>query len=137
MRYPVTIVPDEPSGYFVSFPDIPEALTCGDDMEDAVSMAYDALLTAFSIYFDEEKKIPLPSQIECESYIVLPASVVSKILLLNAMIDAGISKSELGRRVGIKKQNVNQLLDVFHASKIDTIEKALNSLGKTLELMAA
>ncbi|WP_179038249.1 type II toxin-antitoxin system HicB family antitoxin [Limnobaculum xujianqingii] len=134
MRYPVNIEPDGTS-LFVSFPDIPEALTCGDDLADAKFMAYDALLTAFSMYFeDESKEIPLPSDIESEHYIDVPASVAAKILLLNAMVNSGVSRSELGRRVGIKKQNVKQLLDVYHTTKIDTIEQALTSLGHRLTI---
>ncbi|WP_426575457.1 type II toxin-antitoxin system HicB family antitoxin (plasmid) [Xenorhabdus stockiae] len=136
MRYPVNIEQDG-TNLFVSFPDIPEALTCGDDLADAKFMAYDALLTAFSMYFDDEdKEIPLPSNTITEHYIEIPASVVAKVLLLNAMVKAGISRAELGRRIGIKKQNVKQLLDVYHATKIDTIEKALLNLGYKLTLSA-
>nr|WP_099143272.1 type II toxin-antitoxin system HicB family antitoxin [Xenorhabdus kozodoii] len=137
MRYPVNIEEDG-TNLFVSFPDIPEALTCGDDLSDAKAMGYDALLTAFSMYFDDEsKEIPLPSDTVAEHYIDIPASVAAKILLLNAMVRSGVSRAELGRRVGIKKQNVKQLLDVYHATKIDTVEKALSSLGYQLVLTAA
>lgn len=136
MRYPVNIEKDG-EGFFVSFPDIPEALTCGDDLEDAFFMAKDALLTAFTFYFDGEEKIPAPSVGDYPHYVEVPASVSAKILLLNTMVDAKITKSQLGRLVGVKRQNVAQLLDVFHTTKIDTIEKALNGLGKQLELTAA
>ncbi|MCG3462010.1 type II toxin-antitoxin system HicB family antitoxin [Xenorhabdus bovienii] len=137
MRYPVNIEEDG-TNLFVSFPDIPEALTCGDDLADAKVMAYDALLTAFSMYFDDEsKEIPLPGNTVTEHHIDIPASVAAKILLLNAMVRSGVSRSELGRRVGIQKQNVKQLLDVYHATKIDTVEKALSSLGYELILTAA
>jgi antitoxin HicB len=38
MRYPVNIEPTD-GGFFVSFPDVPEALTQGETYEDALAMA--------------------------------------------------------------------------------------------------
>ena len=46
MFYPATFTLEENGGYTVSFRDIPEALTCGDNLDDAKEMAQDALITA-------------------------------------------------------------------------------------------
>ncbi|MFW9272999.1 type II toxin-antitoxin system HicB family antitoxin, partial [Glaesserella parasuis] len=83
----------------VSFRDIPEALTCGDNYEDALEMAKDALLTSMDFYFEDHRKVPLPSPPqEGEVLIELPTSIFAKVLLLNEMVDQNISNVELAKR---------------------------------------
>ncbi|AMH20072.1 type II toxin-antitoxin system HicB family antitoxin [Hafnia paralvei] len=132
MRYPVNLEPDS-GGFFVSFPDIPEALTQGDGREDALSMALDALVTAFEFYFEDNRKVPLPSEVTGE-FVDVPLSVASKVLMLNAFIDSGLTQTELANRMGVKKQEITRLFDLKHATKIDAIQKAMQALGKRLEL---
>ncbi|MEX2952556.1 type II toxin-antitoxin system HicB family antitoxin [Serratia fonticola] len=132
MRYPVDLQPDS-GGYVVSFPDIPEALTQGDTREEALAMALDALITAFDFYFEDNQPIPLPSEVTGD-YVEVPLSVASKVLMLNALIESGLTRVELADRIGIKKQEVNRLINLQHATKIDAIQKAMNALGKQLEI---
>ncbi|MNG41539.1 Antitoxin HicB [compost metagenome] len=56
-------------------------------------------------------------------------------LLLNAMCEASVSQAELGRRLGIPRQNVQRLLDLGHATKIDQLAAAIAALGHRLELV--
>lgn len=131
MRYPVNLEPDS-GGFFVSFPDIPEALTQGDSREDALSMALDALVTAFEFYFEDNRKVPLPSEVTGE-FVDVPLSVASKVLMLNAFIDSSLTQTELANRMGVKKQEITRLFDLKHATKIDAVQKAMRVLGKRLE----
>lgn len=41
--YPALFVKEADGKYSVSFPDVPEALTCGDNLEDAIEMAEECL----------------------------------------------------------------------------------------------
>lgn len=132
MRYPVKLQKDG-EGYFVSFPDIPEALTQGDTREEALDMARDALVTAFEFYFEDNQKIPSPSDIT-DDFVDVPPSVTAKVLMLNAFIDSGLTRVELASRMGIKKQEVTRLFDLRHSTKIDTIHSALIAIGKRLEI---
>lgn len=134
MRYPVKFEHDE-TGWCVSFPDIPEALTGGDTREEALSLAQDALVTAFDFYFEDRRPVPMPSS-DGEEFIDVPASVAAKVLLLNAMIATGTTPAELARRLGTRPQEVNRIVTLNHATKIDTIEAALKALGKRLEITA-
>ncbi|CAI1602497.1 Antitoxin HicB [Serratia fonticola] len=134
MRYPVKFEHDE-TGWCVSFPDIPEALTGGDTREEALSLAQDALVTAFDFYFEDRRPVPMPSA-DGEEFIDVPASVAAKVLLLNAMIATGTTPAELARRLGTRPQEVNRIVTLNHATKIDTIEAALKVLGKRLEITA-
>ncbi|MER0124469.1 type II toxin-antitoxin system HicB family antitoxin [Franconibacter pulveris 1160] len=135
MRYPVNLEPDT-GGYVVSFPDIPEALTQGDDREEALAMALDALVTSFDFYFEDGRPVPAPSTVTGD-YVDVPASVAAKVLLLNTFLASGLTQVELAARMGIKKQEVTRLFDLHHSTKIDTVQKALAALGKSLELHAA
>ena len=51
----------EDEGFWVSFPDFPECLTEGDDMESAYEMAVEALGLAITSRESEKEAIPEPS----------------------------------------------------------------------------
>jgi antitoxin HicB len=134
LSYPAHIKPDA-GGFMVSFRDIPEALSSGKTLEEAEAMAADALLTAMDFYFEDRRAVPPPSEPwENETIVPLPASASAKILLLNEMIAQRITPSELARRMNVRKQEVNRIIDIRHATKIDTIAAALACLGRELEL---
>ena len=59
--YPCVLTPEEEGGLFVSFPDVPGALTCGDDRAEALAMAEDALAVALTGYVHKRWDIPVPS----------------------------------------------------------------------------
>ena len=83
MQYPALITQEE-TGYTVTFRDIPEALTCGDTPEETRLMALDALITALDFYFETQRPVPMPSEIQkCEELISLPSDITEKILLHN------------------------------------------------------
>jgi antitoxin HicB len=137
MLYPAQFAPDTGS-FVVTFRDIPEAITQGDDEADAVAMAKDALLVAMDFYFDDKRAVPPPSApLPGEHLIPLPASAWAKILLLNEMLAQKVGPSELARRIGTSPQVVNRLTALSHATKIDAVEEALAALGCRLELSVA
>lgn len=135
--YPARIRPDG-SGFVVSFRDIPEALTSGETREQALEMAHDALETAMDFYFEDRRAVPLPSKPRRgEIEITLPASLFAKVLLLNSMIEDGITPSALARKMHTTPQTVNRIVDLRHSTKIDTIGEALQAMGKRLEISIA
>lgn len=134
MLYPATLT-NEGDMYTVTFRDIPEAITCGDDLNDALKMARDALITSIDFYFEDHRKVPLPSKQKKGEYLIdLPVSLFAKVLLLNEMIDQNISNAELAKRIHVRPQEVQRIVNLGHSTKIDTISKALFALGKRLEL---
>jgi antitoxin HicB len=135
MQYPAMFAPDEDGGFVVTFRDIPEAITQGDDFEEAMMMARDALLTAMEFYFDDKRPVPAASPpANGEHLVSLPSSVAVKVLLLNEMISQKVTASDLARRMDTVPQHINRLIDLQHSTKIDTVERALGALGKRLEL---
>jgi antitoxin HicB len=135
MRYPVKLQPSEEGGFVVTFPDIPEAITQGDDRDSALEMGLDALVTSLDFYFEDGRPVPLPSVPKRGQRLVeLPASISVKVILFNEMLKQKIRPAELARRLSIPRQNVNRLLDPRHPTKIDNIAAALKALGKTPEI---
>jgi antitoxin HicB len=135
--YPVRLRKD---GKFilVRFPDIPEAITCGINREEALAMAKEALELSMEFYFDDMRPVPMPSKPKRGQAVVeLSPSVAAKVLLLNEMLRQRIRPIDLARRLGTTKQEVNRLTNLHHSTKIDRIDAALRALGKRLYVEAA
>lgn len=60
--YPAIFHKAEEGGFWISFPDFPECLTEGDDMEQAYEMAVDALGLVITSRKEEGEIIPKASQ---------------------------------------------------------------------------
>ena len=133
--FPARFEMDEGGGYFVSFRDIPEALTQGDTLEEARDAARDALVTAMDFYIGDNRRVPQPSPAEeGEELIELPLSVSAKVMLLNEMLEQRIKAADLARAMQIKPQEVTRIMDLHHATKIDTLAPAFSAVGRKLEL---
>jgi len=135
LRYPGRFEPDDGHGFVVTFRDVPEAITQGDTLDEARTMAADALLTAMDFYFEDKRPVPAPSKAKKDEELVsLPATVSAKVLLLNEMVTQKVAPAELARRLGTSPQAVNRIVDIHHATKIDKIAEAVEALGRHLEL---
>lgn len=138
MYYPATFTVAPEGGFIITFRDIPEAITQGDDEAEALDMAKDALITVMDFYFDDKRPVPLPSKAKKnERLIDLPISICAKVLLLNEMLSQGVKPAELARRMNSKPQEVNRLIDLHRTTKIDMIWQAMSVLGKRLDLSVA
>ena len=60
--YPAIFHKAEEGGFWITFPDIPECMSQGDDMEHAYEMAVDALGLAITSREEEKIELPAPSQ---------------------------------------------------------------------------
>ncbi len=137
LRYPAHLAPQKEGGYVVTFPDIPEAITQGEDVEDALLHAADVLESALDYYIEEGLTIPAPSKLKRGQHVVeLPASYAAKMLLLNEMAVQKIRPADLARRLQMTPSEVTRLIDLHHTSRIDGIAGALKALGKTMEIRA-
>ena len=131
-QYPVRLIPDG-EGYLVQFPDVPEAITYGASREEALEMAHDALLTALEFYFEDLREVPKPSPVaKGDDFVELPASIAVKVQLLNEMAVQHVKQVDLARRMHISPTQVNRMVNLRHATKIDTLSEAFKALGKQL-----
>jgi antitoxin HicB len=133
--YPVKLEPDDNDTVLVSFPDVPQAHTFGDNEEEALAHAVDALETALDMLIGDRKDIPLPSPVgRRQKSVTLPPMSAAKVALYRTMRESGVGKAELGRRLGCHLPQIDRLLDLRHASRLDQIDRALHAVGKRLVL---
>lgn len=148
--YPVLLEPDDNGTLLVTCPDLPEVTTWGEDEQDALHRAVDAIEEALAARIAHRDPIPEPSKApraERRGKLnipivakppptlhmpVLPALIEVKVALYRAAYDAGVTKAELARRLGWHAPQVDRLLDLRHRSKFEQIEQALHALGKRL-----
>lgn len=136
LRYPVRLTREDSGAVRVSFPDVPEAHTFGDDEAEALLRVVDALETALSIYIGDRQPIPAPSPLKRGWKAVrLPVLAEAKIALYRAMRSTRVSKAELARRLNWHPPQVDRLLDLMHASRMDQIELAFAALGKRVSIL--
>lgn len=120
-------------GLVVSFPDVPEAITQGRDMADARAMAEEALGLALLSY--PERGLPLPkARTSGKGFVSVAVApeVAAKLAVLESFLAAGITKSELARRIGKDEKEVRRILDPKHATKLPALTAVLRALGKRL-----
>lgn len=138
LDYPVHLEPAEEGGFVVTIPDVPEAITQGDDKLEALLRSVDALETALEFYTDEGQDLPHASKPKRGQRTVRPSALAGiKLGIYRTMRDEGVRKSELARRLGWHMPQVDRLLDLRHASRLDQAEAALRALGKGIEVRIA
>ncbi|MBI4904088.1 MAG: type II toxin-antitoxin system HicB family antitoxin [Acidobacteria bacterium] len=134
LRYPIKLKADTNGTILVSFPDVPEAHTFGDDREECLSRAVGALETAFMGYVEDRLLIPKPTGQKRGPFVVLPALTEAKLALYSTLRAGRISKTELARRLDCHLPQVDRLLDLRHASRLNQLEAAFRALGKQLSV---
>jgi len=135
-RYFALFEPGDVHGITVSFPDVPEAITQGDDAADAYAQAREALGLALLTYPRRGLPLPLPKVRKEKASglvsVVVAPEVAAKLAVLECFREAGISKSELARRLDKDEKEVRRILDPMHATKISPLAAALEAMGQHL-----
>ena len=135
MRYvcPCDLHPEDPAGHYVTFPDVPGALTGGSDEEEALEMAEDALVAILAAYVRQGEAIPIPSAARSDQHLVpVPPLVAAKLALYTAMREQGVTSADLGRSLGVSEEAVRKLVDPDYGSHLTTVMKALHAVGRSL-----
>ena len=83
---------------------------------------------------EDREPIPAPSRRRRRQSITLPALTEAKIELYRQMRASKVGKAELGRRLHCHLPQIDRLLNLNHASRLDQIEQALLAVGKRLTI---
>ena len=132
LDYPVTLTADDNGTVLVTSPDFPELTTFGDDQDEALARAVDALEEAIAARVARRADVPPPSRGEYRA--MLPTLTAVKVLLYQGMKDQDIGKAELARRLGWHLPQVDRVLDVQHHSRLDQLDAALGAIGLRLHV---
>ena len=131
MIYRASLTPNGEGGFVVAFADVPEALSEGASRAEALANAEDALAVALLGRMADGAKLPAPAvRGRGLAPVALPAQAAAKLAVYAAFRAAGISKSELARRLGKQEAEARRILDPHHATKLETLEAALKVLGQ-------
>jgi antitoxin HicB len=124
---------DRRGNVVVTFPDIPEAVTQGRGQAAARAMAEEALGLALLSYLERGKALPKPrAKARGLIEIAVAPDVAAKLAVLESFAAAGITKTELARRIGKDEKEVRRILDPKHPTKLPALTAALRALGKRL-----
>lgn len=132
LDYPVKLTADDNGTVLVTAPDFPELTTFGDDQDEALARAVDALEEAIAARVARRAEVPPPSRGEYRAG--LPTLTAVKVLLYQGMKDQNIGKAELARRLGWHLPQVDRVLDVQHHSRLDQMDAALGAIGLRLHV---
>lgn len=136
VTYPAAFELDRKAGYTVTFPDLPEAITQGETLEDAMEMAEDVLSMAVQYRMKHGEHLPRPSKRYARSirYVALPVPQAARAALYLAMQATGVNSGELAQRLGKTESAVTRLFDLRRPAKLEDIEAAFRALGQRLVL---
>lgn len=136
--YALKLKKDEDGRFVASFPDVAGALTDGATEAEAIAEAEDALRAALVGYMELRQPVPLPKTDADAKHglvpVFLPENVQIKILLWNAMLDAGLKKTELAKRLGKVEGYVRKLLDPYQNSTMASLVEAARALDKRIDM---
>lgn len=137
LNYPVELIRDDNGTLRAEFPDVPEANTFGDNEEEALTHARDALETALEFYLERNADLPKPSALQGRPGVTPTPLGALRLHLYQSMRDQNISKAELARRLGWHYPQVVRLFDFRHASHVEQLEAALAALGRAVVVETA
>ena len=134
IEYPAQIQKEQDGTFFVSFPDIPEAITEGETMEEALFNASEVLTLAMEYRLDEEQNIPDPSNIAGDNiHLISPIAKVQSAMLIRKSRQ-GRSLADLARTLETSWPSVQRLENPHNSPTLKMIDKAATALGKRLIL---
>ncbi len=126
---------DDDGTVLVTAPDFPELTTFGDDRDEALMRAVDAMDEAVAARIHDRRDIPMPPPpTPSQVCVQLPTLTAVKVILYQGMRDQNIGKAELARRLGWHLPQVDRVLNVNHHSRLDQMDAALNAIGLRLDV---
>jgi len=136
LAYFANIHEEAPGDFIVFFADVPEAITQGDTLAEAVDNAREALAVALEGYLIQGRRFPTRSEpdpsLAGDGYTLVDVPVdpvvAARGALSVAMADQGLSKVGLASRLGRDEKVVRRILSGKGAS-LELILEALRAVG--------
>ena len=131
--YPVILTEDpDNGGYVVTCRDLPEAITQGNAVVEALAEAADALDEALCSRINHGRDIPEPSaELAGERLVSVPVTTMLKATAYTKFRESGQTEVAIAEALDIKESEVRRILDPRHGTKVATLERFIRSLGAT------
>lgn len=131
LAYPVDLEPDGDMVIAV-VPDIPGVHTFGINEADALNHCVGAIEEMLAARMCDREPIPLPSPANGRHVVEITPLSALKISLYMVMWEQRVRKSDLARTLNVDPKQVDRLLNLNHASRLDQIAAAFRALGKRM-----
>jgi antitoxin HicB len=120
---------------------VPEAITGGENRDEAFANAREALELALLTYVSDGRPIPRASRRSTAPgqtvWVPVPAAVAAKIAFIVAFRESGTTRVALAKKMGKAETEIRRMLDPYHQTKLPAIEAGLHALGKRLIVSVA
>ena len=127
------LIREEDGDHVVSVRDLPEVVTSGGSVSEALELAGDAIEAAVSGRIEDEMDLPAPTSIEAgERMIALEPALAAKASVYHLWRKARVTKTELARRLARSETEVRRILDPRHGTKLGQMQAAARALGARL-----
>jgi antitoxin HicB len=134
MRYAIKLEPDDNGTLLVTCPALPEVTTFGENRADAMAHAVDAIEEALAARIANGGEVPLPAAPKNQLAVTLPAMMALKTQLYRDLKASGRTRADLMRQLKWKRESVDRLFRLDHASRLDQIEAAFGALDRRLDI---
>lgn len=132
IRFMASLAPQREGGFTVTFPDIPEAITEGDDREAALFNAAEALTLALEQRIEDGETIPAASKHAGGTWVEPAASVQAAALVRTVREDQGKTLADLARALDTSWPSAQRLESPTANPTLRQLERAAAALGKRL-----
>lgn len=136
MAYRIVLAPDDNDTVLITSPAFPELTSFADSREEAPSLATLALEEAVAARMARGLDIPEPDfepeEILSADWADLSLQTMIKVALYKAQREAGVTRAEMARRLGWRREQVDRLFRPDHASRLDQLQQGFAVLNKTI-----
>ena len=132
LGYSVLLQADDNNTLLVTSPDLPRVATFGETREQALHHGVDAIESAIASMIDDEVEVPAPQTKQKGDFVPLPLLTAFKIQLYRELRAAKLTRSELARRLGWPRRQIDDLFRLDRASPVDEIEAAFRALNRDI-----
>ena len=133
MTYPIKLEPDDNGTLLVTCPALPEVTTFGEDEAEAIKHARDAIEEAIAARMADGREVPEPKG-KRRILVTLPMQTSLKVELYRLVTQENITRAELMRRLNWKRESVDRLFRLNHATRLEQFDAAFRALGRQVEI---
>ena len=132
IRYAAVLAPQPEGGFTVTFPDVPEAITEGDDRDAALFNAAEVLTLCLEQRMEDGEAVPAATRVKGGEWIEPAASVQAALLMKQAREAQGKSVADLARALDTSWPAAQRLEQPGSNPTLRQLERAAAALGKRL-----
>jgi antitoxin HicB len=134
ISYPVQLTADDNGTLLVTCPALPEVTTFGEDEADAMRRAKDAIEEAIAARIADGRDVPVAVK-KVGKAVALPTQTALRLNLYRALRSEGITRADLSRRLNWKREQVDCLFRLGHATRLDQFDAAFRALGREVSVI--